>query len=120
MDHLELSPIPDITVYRVTDLSGKDDKETKFSRFVFKLDVDYQDVLGTEDTSDMPELTGFKYTAEVVCHDTICITVPLLPYWKHNRSLKFTTCNKIKDETAAVNAINNAVNNYYQQKGGYN
>ena len=86
MDHLELSPIPDITVYRVTDLSGKDDKETKFRRFVFKLDVDYQDVLGTEETSDMPELTGFKYTAEVVCHDTICITVPLLPYWKHNGS----------------------------------
>ena len=66
VDHLELSQIPGITVYRVTDISGKDYKETKFSGFFIKLDVDYRDVLVTKETSDMSEIPGFKYTAEVV------------------------------------------------------
>ena len=120
MDHLELSPITGITVYRFKDISGKYDKDTKFSGFFIKLDVDYRDFLVTEETSEMSEITGSKYTAEVVCHDTICIMVPLLPYWEHNNSEKLTTCNKIKDETEVVNTTNNTVRYYYQKKGGYN
>ena len=50
MDHLELLHIPGITVSWVTDLSGKDYKETKFSGYIIKLDFDYSDVLGTEET----------------------------------------------------------------------
>ena len=86
MYHLELSPIPGITISRVTYFLGKDDKGTKFNGFFIKLDVDYRDFLVTEETSEMSEITGSKYTAEVVCHDTICIRVPLLLYWKHNGS----------------------------------
>ena len=58
----------------------------------------------------MPEIPGFRYTAEVVYHRTICITVPLLPYWERNGSEKLTKCQKIKYETAVVNTIDNAVN----------
>ena len=61
-----MSPIPGITAYWVVDLSGKDDKGTKLSVFFIKLDFDYRDVLGTEETSEIPEIPGFKYTAEVV------------------------------------------------------
>ena len=50
VDHLELLHIPGITVSWVTDLSGKDYKETKFSGYIIKLDFDYSDVLGTEET----------------------------------------------------------------------
>ena len=120
MDHLELSPITSIILSWVTDISGKDDKDTKFSIFFINLDVEYRDFLGTKETSEMPEILGFRYTVEVVCHDKICIAVPLLYYWERNGSEKFTTCNKINYETAVVNVINNAVNDYYQRKGGYN
>ena len=68
----------------------------------------------------MPEISGFNYTAGLLCHDTICIRVPILPYWEHNNSEKLTTPKNIKDKTAVVNAINSAINKYYQQKGGYN
>ena len=118
MDHLELSPIPGITVSWVTYISGKDYKDTKFSGFFIKLDVDNYDVLGTEETSEMTEIPGFKYTAEVVRHDTICIMVPLLPYWERNKTEKLTTCKKIKDEAEVVNITNNDVNISYQRKGG--
>ena len=56
VDHLELSPIFNIIVSWVTDISGEDDKDTKFSGFSIKLDVDYRDVLRTEETSDMPKI----------------------------------------------------------------
>ena len=62
----------------------------------------------------MPETPGFNFTAEVVCRDIICITVTLLPYWDYNGSKKLTTCKKIKYETAVLNAIVHAVNDYYQ------
>ena len=118
MYHLELSPIPGITISRVTYFLGKDDKGTKFNGFFIKLDVDYRDVLGTEETSNMPETPGFNYTAKIVCHGTICITVTLLLYWEHNGSEILTTINKIKYQRAVVNAIDNAVNEYYQRRGG--
>ena len=113
MDHLELSPIPGITVSRVTDISVKYDKDTKFSGFFIKLDVEYRNYLVTEETSDMSEIPGSKYTAKLVCHDTICIMVTLLPYWERNDSENLTTCNKIKYETEVVNSINNNVRDYY-------
>ena len=68
----------------------------------------------------MPKIPGFEYTMELVCHGTICITVTLLPYWERKYIGKLITCNKIKYDTAVVNAINNAFNKYYKQKGGYN
>ena len=79
-----------ITIYWVTYISGKYYKDTKFSEFFIKIDVDYCGVLGTKETGDMPEIPGFKYTLEVVCHNKICILVPLLPYWSRNGSEKLT------------------------------
>ena len=108
MDHLELSPIPGVTVSWVTYLSENDDKDTKFSGFVINLDVEYRDVLGTEDTSKMPEIPGFKYTSEAVSNNTICITVTVLPYGDRNNSDKLTACNKISDDIAVVNTIDNS------------
>ena len=102
MDHLELSPIPGINVSLVTGLSEKDDKDTNFSVSVIKIDVDYCDILVTKEISEMPEIPGLKYTAEVVCHDTICITLTLLPYCDRNGSGKLTICNIIKVEIAVM------------------
>ena len=112
MDHLELSTIPGIIVSRVTNISGKDNKDTKFSGFFIKIVVDYRDVLGTKEISEMNEIPVFNYTVELVCYDTVYITVTLIPYLECNNSEKLTTCKKIKDETVVVNAINNSVNNY--------
>ena len=110
MYHLEFSPIPGISISRVKNLSAKDDKDTKFSGFFIKIVVDYRDVLGTEEISEMNEIPVFNYTLELVCYDTVYITVTLIPYLECNNSEKLTTCKKIKDETVVVNAIDNAVN----------
>ena len=109
-----MSPIPGINFFWVTDIPGRDDKDTQFSSFVTNIDVEYCDVLGTKEAPDMPEIPGFKYTAELVCHDTIYITDSLIPYGECNKSDKLTTCNKINDNIVVVNAIDNAVNDYYQ------
>ena len=60
----------------------------------------------------MSEIPGFDYTAEVVCHNIICIKVPLIPYWDSNGSAKLKTYKKIKDKTAVMKDIKNDVNNY--------